>query len=84
MNLNKCAYNLNEDYQYVLDYLISSKKLLLSLFPHKSDFCSVATCGVNNHNDITFLFDNSLQIQHITQDKFILFCKENKIKFIMP
>lgn len=84
MNINKCAYNLTEDYQYVLDYLISSKKLLLSLFPHEFNFCSVATCGVNEHNDITFLFDNSLKIQHITQDKFILFCKENKIKFILP
>ena len=84
MNINKCAYNLSEDYQYVLDYLISSKKLIFSLFPYKSDFCSVATCGINNHNGITFMFDNSLDIQHTTQDEFVCFCQKNKIKFILP
>ena len=84
MNINRCAYNLSEDYQYVLNYLISSKKLLFSLFLYKSDFCSVATCGINNHDDITFMFDNSLNMQHISQDKFVSFCRENKIKFILP
>ena len=32
MNLNKCPYNLSEDYEMIFDYLNESKKLLFALF----------------------------------------------------
>ena len=86
MNLNKCPYNLSEDYENIFDYLNKSNKLLFALFPYKSDFCSVATCGVARAEKIIFSFDNSLQMEYANNNKddFISFCMEKQIKFIMP
>ena len=86
MNLNKCPYNLSEDYENIFDYLNKSNKLLFALFPYKSVFCSVATCGVARAEKIIFSFDNSLQMEYVNNNKddFISFCNEKQIKFIMP
>lgn len=86
MNLNKCPYNLSEDYEMIFDYLNESKKLLFALFLYKCNYCSVATCGVARAEKIVFSFDNSLNMEYANNNKddFISFCKEKQIKFIMP
>ncbi len=86
MNLNKCPYNLSEDYEMIFDYLNKSNKLLFALFLYKHNYCSVATCGVARAEKIIFSFDNSLQMEYVNNNKddFISFCMEKQIKFIMP
>lgn len=86
MNLNKCPYNLSEDYEYIFDYLNKSNNCLFVLFPYKDNYCSVATCGVARAEKIIFSFDNSLQMEYVNNNKedFISFGKEKQIKFIMP
>ena len=86
MILNKCPYNLSEDYENIFDYLNKSNKLLFALFQYKNDYCSVATCGVARAEKIIFSFDNSLQMEYVNNNKddFISYCKEKQIKFIMP
>lgn len=86
MNLNKCPYNLSEDYEMIFDYLNKSKNLLFALFQYKHNHCSVASCGVARAEKIVFSFDNSLHIEYVNNNKddFISFCKKNKIKFITP
>lgn len=86
MNLNKCPYNLSEDYENIFDYLNKSNKLLFALFQYKHNYCSVATCGVARVEKILFSFDNSLHMEYANNNKddFISFCKEKQIKFIMP
>lgn len=86
MILNKCPYNLSEDYENIFDYLNKSNKLLFALFLYKHNYCSVATCGVARAEKIIFSFDNSLQMEYVNNNKddFISYCKEKQIKFIMP
>lgn len=86
MLLTKCPYKLSEDYEMIFDYLNKSKNLLFALFQYKYNYCSVASCGVARAERIIFSFDNSLNMEYLNNNKddFISFCKENKIKFIMP
>ena len=86
MNLNKCPYNLSEDYEMIFDYLNKSNNLLFALFPHEHNYCSVATCGVARAEKIVFSFDNSLRMEYVNNNKddFISLCKEKQIKFIIP
>lgn len=86
MILTKCPYNLSEDYENIFDYLKKSNNCLFALFQHEHNYCSVATCGVARAEKIIFSFDNSLNMEYVNNNKddFISFCKERKIKFIMP
>ena len=85
MILNKCPYNLSEDYENIFDYLNKSNNCLFALFQYKHDYYSVATCGVARAEKIIFSFDNSLNMEYVNNNKddFISFCKERKIKFIV-
>jgi len=86
MNLNKCPYKLSEDYENIFDYLNKSNNCLFALFQHEHNYCSVATCGVVNAENIILSFDNSLNREYVknNKDDFISYCKEKQIKFIMP
>lgn len=86
MILTKCPYQLSEDYENIFDYLNKPNNCLFALFPHKYNYCAIATCGVAESEKIIFSFDNSLNMEYVNNNKddFISFCKEKQIKFIMP